>query len=335
MQISIIIPVYNGADTICNALDSIFDQKRACDVEVIVIDDCSTDSTHYVLENYPPQKSCNSLRIIRLPGNSRQGAARNIGIENATGRFIQFLDADDILTENSLENLLAYISNDNGISDILFFDSQTYDLHSSTEVSCLSFRNNTTKPLSGEEYLSTCQVPWTPWLALYRRDYLIENKIKFVENVRFEDSDFVLKAVLLAKKVRYAPIIVYKYFINGQSTTNIGNDANKIEERLKSAIRLRNLGLEFKQLYPRGSNVILGHYQFKYKAILCRNLWRLSFKEMTALLRRYPYELPTQSHIIQVAKLSPELFAVVGVLMKPVLRSALKLRTLINRYRKK
>lgn len=55
MQISIIIPVYNGADTICNALDSIFNQKGACEVEVIVIDDCSTDSTHYVLENYPPE----------------------------------------------------------------------------------------------------------------------------------------------------------------------------------------------------------------------------------------------------------------------------------------
>ena len=56
MQISIIIPVYNGADIICNALDSIFNQKGACEVEVIVIDDCSTDSTPYVLANYPPQK---------------------------------------------------------------------------------------------------------------------------------------------------------------------------------------------------------------------------------------------------------------------------------------
>lgn len=277
----------------------------------------------------------NVLHTITLRKNYRQGAARNIGIEKAKGNFILFLDADDILTEGALEQLLDYIYNDSGTSDILFFDSLTFDLHSSKEISRLTFQNNYTTPMSGEEYLNTNQVPWTPWLALYRRDYLIDNKIRFVENVRFEDADFVLKAVLLAKKVRYAPIIAYKYFINGQSTTNIGNDANKIEERLKSAIRLRNLGLEFKQLYPRGSNVILGHYQFKYKAILCRNLWRLSYREMTALLRRYPYELPSQSHIIQVSKLSPELFAVVGVLIKPVLRSALKLRTLINRYRKK
>ena len=245
------------------------------------------------------------------------------------------MDADDILTENSLENLLAYISNDNGISDILFFDSQTYDLHSSTEVSCLSFRNNTTKPLSGEEYLSTCQVPWTPWLALYRRDYLIENKIKFVENVRFEDSDFVLKAVLLAKQVRYAPIVAYIYFINGQSTTNIGNDANKIEERLKSAIRLRNLALEYQQFYPSGANVILGHYQFKYKAILCRNLWRLGFSEMIALLKEYPYNLHSSNIIIRLSQFSPTVFATSGILIRPFLKLAIRLRTLLKKIYKK
>ena len=228
--------------------------------------------------------------------------------------------------------MLSYISNDNENSDILFFDSLTYDLHSSTEVSNLSFHNNTTKPLSGEEYLSTCQVPWTPWLALYRRDYLIKNRIRFVENVRFEDSDFVLKAVLLAKQVRYAPIVAYIYFINGQSTTNIGNDANKIEERLKSAIRLRNLGLEYQQIYPNGSNVILGHYQFKYKAILCRNLWRLRFSEIIALLNRYPYKLHSPNIIIRLSQFSPAIFATAGILIRPFLKLAIRLRTLLKKY---
>lgn len=200
MEISIIIPVYNGADTIIRTLDSIFNQQEAKNVEVIVIDDCSTDATHSILSNYPPP-----IKLIRLPANLRQGGARNVGLKYATGKFIQFLDADDLIVNGAIAKLLKYISDDNDNSDILFFDSSTWDLNLSKEIANLNYQNNTITPLPGEIYLTTQQVPWTPWHARYRRSYLLDNNILFVENVRFEDSDFVLKSVLLAKQVRYSP----------------------------------------------------------------------------------------------------------------------------------
>lgn len=64
MQISIIIPVYNGADVICKALDSIFSQKHTDDVEVIVVDDCSTDSTDCILANYPKNRGGDYSKCI-------------------------------------------------------------------------------------------------------------------------------------------------------------------------------------------------------------------------------------------------------------------------------
>lgn len=110
-----------------------------------------------------------------------------------------------MIVNGAIAKLLKYISDDNDNSDILFFDSSTWDLNLSKEIANLNYQNNTITPLPGEIYLTTQQVPWTPWHARYRRSYLLDNNILFVENVRFEDSDFVLKSVLLAKQVRYSP----------------------------------------------------------------------------------------------------------------------------------
>lgn len=325
MEISIIIPVYNGADTIIRTLDSIFCQQEAKNVEVIVVDDCSTDATHYILSNYPPP-----IKLIRLPDNLRQGGARNEGIKYATGKFIQFLDADDMLVDGAIAKLLKYISDDKDNSDILFFDSSTWDLNLSKEISNLNYQNNTTTPLPGEIYLSTQQVPWTPWLALYRRSYLLDNKIFFIENVRFEDSDFVLKTVLLAKQVRYSPIIAYKYFVNGKSTTNIGDDKQKIEERIMSADRLQRIALEYAQVYPIGCKAILNHYQYKYKIILRRNLWRLKFKDILSILKKYPYRHTTSDPLTKISQISPHAYAFGTTILNPILKSAIYLRKRIK-----
>lgn len=71
MEISIIIPVYNGADTIIRTLDSIFNQQEAKNVEVIVINDCSTDATHSILSNYPPDKINSATCEFTARGSSK------------------------------------------------------------------------------------------------------------------------------------------------------------------------------------------------------------------------------------------------------------------------
>lgn len=90
MTFSVIIPVFNGADTICRAIDSVIGQGCR-DLEVIVVDDASTDGTARLLK----EQYGNEVKVISLPQNSGSSVARNAGMAAATGDYIVFLDADD------------------------------------------------------------------------------------------------------------------------------------------------------------------------------------------------------------------------------------------------
>ncbi len=90
MMFSVIIPVYNGAETICRAIDSVIAQGCS-DLEVIVVDDASTDGTPGLIN----ERYGNKVKVISLPENSGSSVARNAGMVAASGDYIVFLDADD------------------------------------------------------------------------------------------------------------------------------------------------------------------------------------------------------------------------------------------------
>lgn len=103
-EISVIIPVHNGANTISRALDSALSQ--AVELEVIVIDDCSNDHLEEVMEGY-----CWDPRVRLLKNEKNLGAAasRNRGVKEARGNFVAFLDSDDYWAEGKLEKQLKVI----------------------------------------------------------------------------------------------------------------------------------------------------------------------------------------------------------------------------------
>ena len=92
--VSFIIPAYNAADTIVRCLDSIYALSfKQEEFEVIVIDDCSTDETVSIIEDWRLKKD--NLTLLKQSENHRQGAARNRGVFLAKGDYILFVDADD------------------------------------------------------------------------------------------------------------------------------------------------------------------------------------------------------------------------------------------------
>ncbi len=99
---SVVIPTYNRADLIRAALDSVFAQEFK-DYEVIVVDDGSTDSTREILESYD-----NRIRLF-TQGNKGPGAARNLGLDHATGEYVTFLDSDDLWFPWTLETFAHVI----------------------------------------------------------------------------------------------------------------------------------------------------------------------------------------------------------------------------------
>lgn len=105
---SIIIPIYNNTLYIEECIESIIVQK-SCDysIEIIIIDDCSTDSTLELLKSI--QKKYTSIKILSTKINSGPGIARNIGINHATGEWVLFLDSDDKLHPSAFKILTEQI----------------------------------------------------------------------------------------------------------------------------------------------------------------------------------------------------------------------------------
>lgn len=101
MKISVIIPVYNGAATIANAIESILRQTRAPD-EIIISDDCSTDQIAEVAARYAGR-----IEYVRRPQNGGLSANRNTGVRASQGDWLLFLDHDDVLLPHALESLSA------------------------------------------------------------------------------------------------------------------------------------------------------------------------------------------------------------------------------------
>lgn len=105
--VSVIIPTYNRAKTIQRAIDSVLNQTFS-DLELIVVDDCSTDNTSAILGQYGGNKR---VRIIKHDKNRGEGGARNTGIRHSHANYIAFLDSDDEWLKNKLEKQMPIIQN--------------------------------------------------------------------------------------------------------------------------------------------------------------------------------------------------------------------------------
>jgi glycosyltransferase involved in cell wall biosynthesis len=112
-KISVIIPVYNVENTISKAFDSIYNQSIDFqDIEVIFVDDCSTDNSLNIIQDYA-SKYDNVLALSLEENSGYAGKPRNIGIKNASSDYVMFLDPDDQFLSNACEILYNAIKNYN------------------------------------------------------------------------------------------------------------------------------------------------------------------------------------------------------------------------------
>ena len=120
MLLTIIVPAYNEQDRITTALDSI---PRRDDIEVLIIDDGSTDDTYKVCKNYAKNHKDMNIRIIRLKENKGLGNAKNVGYDNAKGDYINQLDADDWLYTENYEKVMEQLDG----TDMVYMDLRIDD----------------------------------------------------------------------------------------------------------------------------------------------------------------------------------------------------------------
>ena len=105
-KVSIITPTYNSSKYISEAVESVLAQSYAA-WEMIIVDDCSSDKTYDIIQRYACRD--NRIKVFRLPQNSGPAAARNLAMDKAQGRYIAFLDSDDLWVSDKLERQLEFM----------------------------------------------------------------------------------------------------------------------------------------------------------------------------------------------------------------------------------
>ena len=219
INISFILPCYNVGKYIETCLNSIYNQDVAEDkYEVICVNDCSTDNTVEIINQY--RKTHGNLFLINQPRNMQQGAARNAGLEYSKGEYVWFVDADDFIQPGVLNKIIS-LAFDNEV-DILHFNVQRVDGDGNFQEYYANFPFNT-EVISGIDYYEYDYPYWKRliemWCRIYKRDFLIKNKILFPMGIYFEDAVFTLKTILLSKRFQYLNETVYNYRINPESST--------------------------------------------------------------------------------------------------------------------
>lgn len=210
-MVSIIIPVYNCKKYISRCLDSILNQKESS-IEVIVIDDGSNDGTAFILDSYA--KVDNRLHVFHVE-NGGPSTARNIGLDNAVGDWILFVDADDWLDPNILSDLDL----DTTSSDITFFGfKRCYD-NSKQEI-CLpdefQYTIDQKQIFSCLEYLLNSKDEFFGYSVnkIYKRSIIQKYNIRFKENLNVrEDEAFALNYCLYIQSIRTISFAPYNYRI--------------------------------------------------------------------------------------------------------------------------
>ena len=201
-KISVIIPVYNVAAYLSQCLDSVLNQDHE-DLEVIVIDDGSTDSSGAICDRYAAKDS--RVRVIHQR-NAGAAAAKNAGLRVATGQYLSFVDSDDYLEPN-VYGLMLRVLQDTG-ADVAQFSFQEIYVNRKEQMlldmGCTEMDNKT--------YLVRFTKDWSCpllWNKLYRRH--IFNGVFFEEGHKIDDEYFTYQGFLQGRKVVFDPKVIYNY----------------------------------------------------------------------------------------------------------------------------
>ncbi len=198
-KVSVIIPVYNAQDYLKRCLDSVVNQTLK-DIEIICVNDCSTDNSINILNEYAQKYS--NLKIIDCKVNGGESIARNIGLDNVTGEYIAFVDNDDEIDLDFYEKLYNKAIETN--TDIVKGDVHIINYNRENKKSNI---NDLIKKYNSKLYFNYF---W--WTAIYKFQIIKDNNIRFLENYPLGgDVLFLNQAILKTNKLALIDDVFYHY----------------------------------------------------------------------------------------------------------------------------
>ncbi|KZX14828.1 putative glycosyltransferase EpsH [Methanobrevibacter filiformis] len=269
-KISVIIPVYNAENYLNKCLDSVINQSLK-NFEIICINDGSTDNSLKILKEYANKDK--RIKIINQE-NKGAGAARNKGLNTAKGEYIEFVDSDDWLENNTLDYLYSLAKNKN--TDIIMFKLRPWNdkenkffKRNDYELSALKkyFNHELYSHHEIKEELFNISV--SPCNKFYKKDFLDNIHAKFPEGTIFEDNPFFFQVILNFKKL----FIIDKYLYNRRVREN--SVITSKDERYFGYIPIMNHVIEtFKEnkVYEEYETKLLNHKISSIKYFAYKNI---------------------------------------------------------------
>jgi len=239
-SISVIVPLYNQVGRIEITLSDILSQTFK-DVEIILVDDASTDGGAASAEKFLSNSSA-SWTLVRHPKNRGASEARNTGLDIASGKAVFFLDGDDRISPGTLALLWNRMRKSNSPlafcgfkvcrenqESVKIYSYPLHDMESPVPTEKILFAF-----LRGKRYMNASNV-------LYNRSFLIAQKIRFPRGCRFaEDREFIVKALFHGEEVAIIPDALVSYVQHeNQSTNRMAKDPAKYAHEVGVYLRLR------------------------------------------------------------------------------------------------
>lgn len=321
--ISAIVPVYNQCESgfLAPCLESLLDQSLN-NIEIICIDDASTDNSLEVLLDFASKNP--TMTVVEMKYNSRQGTARNRGIDLAKGEYIAFIDSDDVISLNFFEALYEVAAQTNCdavesafqcINDKGIKYGKIFQPHETTH----SHLDRSAK----EHLLLEHGMIWS---YLFKRKIFNDKRLRFPERVQYEDTAILPRILLSIASIAGAPNAIYYY--RQSSTSTIGktsHDLRAISDRLKAADAILDNALEDGSYSEFKEALDYGYLQFYYLntinfLLLADHQTRQAFNAKSLnnhLMQRIPYirknhyvkNLPTLRSLITIVAIKlPSLY---------------------------
>jgi len=211
VKVSVVVPVYNIEKYLSRCINSIVSQTYK-NLEIILIDDGSKDGSGIICDEYA--KKDFRVKVFHIK-NSGSAEARNIGLNNAIGKYIMFVDSDDFLNLDAVERLVL-LSEKNKL-DVLAGKYSIVDEYGNKldiPITQILHISENQQLLNGENYLIDNGIMPAIWSYFYLREYLnkIDLKFKnFTNNGCYEDTDFVIRAIHGCNRIMSSDIIFYNY----------------------------------------------------------------------------------------------------------------------------
>lgn len=248
-RVSIVIPAYNAEKYLGECLDSALNQTHH-NVELVIVNDGSKDNTKVILDQYAARYE--NIKVIHTE-NGGVSRARNIGLDNANGDYIMFLDSDDLLVPNALEILLQDLTDNNADIAIGLMSDGTDNRDATIEGTTLCLWQGTE---AMEKSLEDSPFTYSSCAKLYKRQ-ILEN-VRFIEGRKIhEDSYFVFCAFLEHPTVVARDVPIYKYRANENSASHAAFSEKYFDILYFANEKYKTVEDKYPQLLDKAKNMLV------------------------------------------------------------------------------